>query len=67
MKFKDTIKRLRFSTTGETRYTQVQVAKLLGVSVNTVARWERGEKEPNNKMVYEKLIDSLVSDLSVKL
>ena len=36
------------------RLTQRQLAKMLGVPVNTVARWERGERTPTG--LYAKAV-----------
>lgn len=38
--------------------TQVQLAKLVGVSINAYVRWEQGVNKPNEEN-FEKLIEVL--------
>ena len=40
--------------------SQSQLAKLVGVAPNSVARWERGDRTPIG--LYRKLVEKLLAD-----
>ncbi len=41
----------RIRTARKEKYTQEELAEMIGVHVNTLRRWERGERSPDAKMM----------------
>ncbi len=48
-KFNERIRELRI----EKRLTQIKLSEILGVYQSTIAKWEKGELEPNMDMIIK--------------
>lgn len=55
MSFSNKLKRLR----EEKKLTQEGLARLVGVSVKTISRYEKGESKPRYRKIYDKLSEVL--------
>ena len=55
MKFGEKLRKYRT----EKNFTQAELAKLVGVGVNTIYNYENGKTYPQNRKVYKKLADIL--------
>lgn len=51
MSFSNKLKKLRC----EKKLTQEELAKLVGVSLKTISRYEKGESKPRYRKIYDKL------------
>lgn len=51
MKLGEALKKYR----GEHEITQVQMARLLSITVTTLSRWENGHSEPQHKLIKERI------------
>ena len=58
MKFGEKLRKYRT----DKNLTQAELAKLIGVGVNTICNYESGKTYPQNREVYKKLADVLGVD-----